>query len=491
MNSSAPRRLRAVAGGKARTASLFDRARALTRLGRNEDAKLAYLELLAQSPEHFGALNNLGALLHDMGYRAAAATAYARAVACHPKNPVGHVNLANALREAGELARAREHCEKALALAPDHAAAHQALAGLLAEFGEEEAAEHHRRLGFGKQQIITLPYHGSGTPISLLLLVSAVGGNIPIRHLLDSQIFRISVIYADYWNEDVALPPHDLVFNTIGDADLCHSALAAAARLLERDSAPVLNPPATVSRSRRTENAIRLARLPGVRTGRTVNLPRTTLRGPRAAEALCEAGLGFPLLLRTPGFHTGRHFLRVESAGELADAVTALPGKELTAIEYLDARGADGNARKYRVMFVNGEILPLHLAVSGDWKVHYFTADMADHAGHRAEEQKFLSDMPRAIGARAMAGLAHIRDALGLDYAGIDFGLNAAGEILLFEANATMVVIAPNPDPRWDYRRAAIARIEMAVRAMLKEKAASRPPLARNRFASIESAAAR
>ena len=70
-----------------------------------------------------------------------------------------------------------------------------------------------------------------------------------------------------------------------------------------------------------------------------------------------------------------------------------------------------------------------------------------------------------------MAALAHIRDALGLDYAGIDFGLNADGEVLLFEANATMVIIPPDGDARWDYRREAIARIQTAVRAMLAQKA--------------------
>jgi len=33
-------------------------------------------------------------------------------------------------------------------------------------------------------------------------------------------------------------------------------------------------------------------------------------------------------------------------------------------IEYLDARGTDGNAQKYRVMMIGGRIYPLHLAIS-------------------------------------------------------------------------------------------------------------------------------
>jgi uncharacterized protein (UPF0210 family) len=79
--------------------------------------------------------------------------------------------------------------------------------------------------------------------------------------------------------------------------------------------------------------------------------------------------------------------------------------------------------------------------------------------------------MPGVLGPIAMAALADIQDALGLDYAGIDFSLSPTGEVLLFEANATMTVVPPGPDKRWDYRRAAIQRVEDAVRKMLAGKA--------------------
>ena len=141
-------------------------------------------------------------------------------------------------------------------------------------------------------------------------------------------------------------------------------------------------------------------------------------------------------------------------------------------IEYLDARGSDGSARKYRAMMIGGEIYPLHLAISRNWKVHYFTSDMADRPDHRQEELAFLSDMRGVLGDRAMAGLAAIRDALGLEYAGVDFGLGRGGELLLFEANATMVIAAPDSDPRWGYRRSAITSAIEAVVALIGGRAA-------------------
>jgi CheY-like chemotaxis protein len=119
---------------------------------------------------------------------------------------------------------------------------------------------------------------------------------------------------------------------------------------------------------------------------------------------------------------------------------------------------------------------PLHLAISQDWKIHYFSADMRDRADHRAEEASFLADMRGVLGHSAMAALERLAETLGLDYGGIDFGLNQQGEILLFEANATMVVEQPEEDRRWDYRRAAVERIHAAVRDLLMTTASAVMP---------------
>ncbi len=130
----------------------------------------------------------------------------------------------------------------------------------------------------------------------------------------------------------------------------------------------------------------------------------------------------------------------------------------MLVIEYLDARGHDGKARKYRVMSIGGQLYPVHLAISEQWKVHYFTAEMGGNPQHQGEESAFLNDMPRVLGPKAMRALEQVRDALGLDYGGIDFGLGRNGEVLLFEANATMLIRPPKPGAHWDYRRATIGR---------------------------------
>ena len=146
------------------------------------------------------------------------------------------------------------------------------------------------------------------------------------------------------------------------------------------------------------------------------------------------------------------------------------PGDDVWLIERLDARDGEGLFRKYRAMFVDRTLYPLHLAISRDWKVHYFTADMADSEENRAKDAAFLEDMAGVIGPSGMAGLERIRAALGLDYGGIDFAVNPRGDILFFEANATMVVYPPSLDPKWAYRRPAVEAVLTAVRTMLTER---------------------
>jgi hypothetical protein len=379
---------------------------------------------------------------------------------------MSRVNLGNMLHENGEFPAARGHFETALRVDPAHAEAHQGLGHVLAELGDEEGARLHRRLGFQDRAVLTLPYRGQGHPVSLLLLVSSVGGNIPTRNLLDDRVFQTHVVVPEFYDRSVPLPPHQVVFNAIGDADLAAPALAAAQSIVALTTARVINLPSAVMATGRADHA-RLAHLPGVRMPLTVTLSRELLLSPDGAAAVARHGFQFPLLVRTPGFHTGRHFLRVESPTNLAASVSQLPGKEITVIEFLDARGADGKARKYRVMMIDGQLYPLHVAISSLWKIHYFTAEMAEQAVNRAEDAEFLENMPGVLGPRAMEALARIQTTLGLDYGGIDFGLSATGDVLLFEANATMVVNAPEPGERWDYRRPAVERIFAAIRRML------------------------
>ncbi|MGD0106104.1 MAG: tetratricopeptide repeat protein [Rhodopila sp.] len=435
-----------------RTDGALRRARDLLTQGDDEAAKQAYLDVLRVDPVHCGALTELGALAHASGHVSAAREAYHQAVHHHPHSTVAHVGYAYLLSEAGDAAAARSHYQAALAGDPDLPQAHQGLARVLTELGEN-AGEHWQK-GFAGHAVVQRRYRGSGAGIPLLLLVAAVGGNVPTQHWIDDRVFAVTAVYADFFDAADALPPHAIMVNAIGDADLCGIALANAERIAARTTAPVINPPAAVRATGRETNARRLADVPDVITPRISPLSQDSV--PR-----------FPLLLRAPGFHTGQFFIRVETEDALPGAAASLPCNDPLAIEYFDTRGPDGLARKYRVMFIGGALYPLHLAISADWKVHHFTASMAGNPAFRAEERRFLGDMPAILGDRAMTALARIEATLGLDYAGVDFALRPDGSLLLFEANATMAIMPPEADPIWNYRRPAASSALAAARRLL------------------------
>ena len=456
---------------------LYLRAQLLEWLGRNDDAREAYFALLTVAPTHFGGLNNLGNVLTRAGKRRAAQAAYEEAVKRHPRNALGRVSLGICLLELEQFDEARTQFEAAIQLDPKNSGAHKGLSYVFSRIGDEAGADIHRRLGYGVEPLEPLAYIGESEPVRALVLVSGTGGNLDAESLFDRRIFAVTKLYVEYYDARGSLPQHDLVFNAVSDADVAQEALHAIPRLLAQggSTAPLINPPQVILPTGRMENARRLGRLEGVVAPQMELLARRELEA-EGADGLQTRGFRFPLLIRLTRQHTGRHFVLIEQAKDFASALAQLPGDEFFVIEYLDARGADGQARKYRVMFVDGKIFPLHLALSPNWKIHYFSADMTENAQNRAEDERFLQDTPSAIGPAALAALERIQTSMGLDYGGVDFAVGSGGELLLFEANASMVVALPGPDPRWDYRRPATQAILDAVRAMLLTRAAKGEP---------------
>jgi tetratricopeptide (TPR) repeat protein len=445
----------------------FGRACCLEDLGRIDEAVQAYVAVLNRQPTHFGGLTNLGSLLFEHGRPTESSPYIVAAATLYPADPVALVNLAQLQANAGDVDLAITTYESVLELKPEFLHAHLGLAKIYAARENSVRAQQHLDLAYAEPKAWSFPYRGTAPPLQVLLLVSALGGDMITNLFFDDEVVQKGVLLADSVRGDITLPPYHVLFNAIGDADRSRPSLERAAAIAATSTGAVINDPAAVLRTGRVETMQRLRGLAGVRAPRTERIARDTL----TAEALTERGYVFPLLLRSPGHHAGDHFAVVATPDALADVAATLPGRELLAIEFLDARGADGAVRKYRVVAVNGRIFPVHLAIAPQWKVHYFSADMADRADHRAEEAAFLEDMPSAVGEHGMRAVAAVCASMGLDYAGVDFGFSAEGTILVFEANATMAVYPPEAGASWGSRRRAVDRVIGAVREMLVERA--------------------
>lgn len=361
---------------------------------------------------------------------------------------------------------AASYFQHALGLSKGDPIVYKMLATVYERLELYEAADRAWRLGYPEGCYSVEPAGANSNPFRLLVLASCLTGNVRLRKFIMPPDFEIRLLTTESYHEGVQIPDCDAVWNIVGDAELCPRALVRAKEILARCDKPVINHPDQVMLTGRPDTPVRLGKYAGVIAPRVQLFPRLKLLAQDGALTLAQNGFAFPLLLRSPGGHTGRNFELITSERDLARTATALPSEELLAISYADTSLADGTFRKYRVMSIGGELYPLHLAISYNWKVHYFSAEMETHAEFRAEEALFLNDMAGVLGKRTLQRLRRIFNKLKLDYAGIDFSLDRDGNIVIYEANATMVILLPNDDPKWDYRRPAITRALDAAKAM-------------------------
>jgi predicted O-linked N-acetylglucosamine transferase (SPINDLY family) len=108
--------------------------------GRLAEAEAIYRRVLAQVPEHAGALHLLGILSLQAGNPARAIELIGRAVALEPQNAAAHSNLGEAYLRAGQWAGAIASAGRAVALQPDLAVAHINLGAALALSGRGSEA---------------------------------------------------------------------------------------------------------------------------------------------------------------------------------------------------------------------------------------------------------------------------------------------------------------------------------------------------------------
>ncbi|HWI25903.1 MAG TPA: hypothetical protein VN668_02970 [Stellaceae bacterium] len=426
------------------------------------DPVAALEEAVAHSPLDPALYRALAAAWRGKGEAAEAMAAELAADALAARAPLALYNVATACFQAGQARQAKRWYELALRLDPDLVGAHRNLAAILENEGRLAEARAHCDAAYGRQSVFVEP--APEEKLRVLVLAAAGLGNVPIEALFPASTATRITWFIDYAKEGEGerLPPYDLVFNAAGDPDRVGPLLPEVDHFLARQSAPLLNPPESVARTARHRLPELLSGLADVAVPPVIRLSRAELADGRAA-----ARLGFPLILRPEGAHGGKGVQLLAGPAELAAAeLGEAEAFYLTA--YRECRSPDGYYRKYRVIFADRTPYPYHLAISQHWLVHYFSADMQHPSWKRAEEERFLADPAHALRRRAWAALAEIGRRLDLDFCGIDFALDAAGNIVVFEANATMAVHLRDSPELFAYKHVHVPKIFAAFGAMLK-----------------------
>lgn len=300
-------------------------------------------------------------------------------------------------------------------------------------------------------------------------------GHFSVKDLVEHE--RVNMFVADICGDnlsEVELPPFDIVINSVSCGDLNPSALRSMDRFLERYPAtPVINRPLCVLESTRRQNFERLGALDGVLFPQS-ELFHNDAAPVAVADRLEALGLGYPLIVRRSGTHTGDSMWKLDDrAALLAHLERAPRDVELYAIAFLDCRGREGLYHKRRAFFIDGVFYPVACLASDIWQIH--SADryrvMADRADLRQEERRYLADPRAFLGTEVFDRLHAIRDLMDLDFFGIDFTVDEDGRLVIYEANAAM---RHNFDyaGAFPYTRAHLERISDAFADMLDRRVA-------------------
>jgi len=445
----------------------FVKASALVALRRVAEAVVAFEKAVAVDPDHAASRLGLGNAYAELDLAERALEQLARAVELDPASKEIHASLGSILYRCGELEAAESECWLALAADPQLIVAHQNLAAIHADRGEMEQSRHHRDQAYGQQALFV---EAAPEPEATVLVLTTSGsGNIPHKYLLPADRFTRLNWFIEYAGADQAeaLPAYDLVFNIIGDPDAADETEAPVAAFLKTCGRPVINDPVKVAATRRDRLSGLLAGVEGLVTPRAARIDAAAIQAQGLASCIQGTDLVYPLLVRPIGSHGGAGLILARGRDAIVEAKVEA-GVYVT--EYVDCRGADGLYRKYRMIFVDGQAFPYHLAVADDWLVHYGTAAMADDVARQSEERRFLEDPRAALGAVAFDAITTLGDRLGLDYAGVDFSVLPDGRAVVFEANATMLVHPEDPDGEFAYKNPHAARIFAAFQAMTADR---------------------
>jgi hypothetical protein len=244
-------------------------------------------------------------------------------------------------------------------------------------------------------------------------------------------------------------------------------------KLLRGARGRVVNRPEMVLRSTRDQVARRLEGIPGLIVPKVIRLQGG--KPAIAMRALERAGVDPPIIVRQIGTHSGKILGRFDT---LAEAVAALETGEHLATQFIDFQSGDGLYRKYRVFFIGPHFILRHMLVSDEWNVH--AKDRVRFMAERPElvaEERALFEHEEFFPASVAQVLAAIRERMGLDFFGMDFGVTPDGKVVLFEANATMSFFPFSPDPQFDYLKRCFAPAQAAFRELLGLPAQAAPAI--------------
>ena len=451
------------------TSSWYDLGDVNLRTGRAQDAIPLYLQALKLTPTHWETRTGLVEALMATKQYAAARTLLQELLAERPQVGWIQYQLGKVCFALNEIKSAIRHFEQAIALDPNDTDSRYWIGGIKQAMGDIDAAEAAYAIAAQIRPLVRRQAIKSPPDFRLLALYAPFNGNTPIQYLFKDATYDIDTLafFGPDEPDCSSLGDIHVIFNLISDADQAEAILPPAGRLAEKLGKPVLNAPSKILRTTRDAVADLLTGIPACRVPRILRLGAGADVSVAALETLLP--FRFPVLARPAGTHGGDDFEKIENFDELARFLAGRPKDDRYVIEYIHYASSDGHFRKYRFIFIGEKMLPYHLAIGNDWKVHHVSTDMANQPWMQQEESAFLANPAAVFNAAHYQALRVVRERFGLDYLGVDCGLDPDGHLVVFEVNASMLVHDDNAE--FPYKDPFVRVIKNAFDAMLRDRA--------------------
>jgi glutathione synthase/RimK-type ligase-like ATP-grasp enzyme len=439
--------------------------------GRFSDAVLALQQASAAMPLSLDVYRLLAEALQADGQTADAMSARIGIDAIGRRCALDLYQIGRVYSKHGQWEAAGHWYERALIIDPEMVAAHIGFAWALRQLDRKAESDHHAHAAYRRQSVF-IEAKANTQRRTVLVLCAPDYGNIPFKHLLPSARNRLIRWVLDYGvvGPRPRLPRYDIVFNAIGDADLAIRSQDSIARFMARTDKPVLNQPSRVDASARDRIRQLLRGVDGIHVPITTRWHRHGGPAQEIHGAIARGGHSYPVIVRPVGEHGGEGVVLLRTA----DDTSELPSMdEMYLTSYCEYQSADGNFRKYRVIYVDRQPFPYHLAIGSQWLLHYGTADMLCAPWKTEEERRFLDDPAAVLGAAAWEALHEIGRRMDLDYCGIDFSMLPDGRVLVFEVNATMLARPEMEDDGLRFKNVYVHRIYDALDSLMDRVMAS------------------
>ncbi len=307
-------------------------------------------------------------------------------------------------------------------------------------------------------------------------------GNYPSQlanRLSDS--FRFVSVLADAPNIETAmrqLPCPALAVNNYVNAErlLVGDTLQKVSTAEDSLGIPVINHPRIAMQATRQKNSERFANVPGIVASRISRY--LSDRSQRAALISdIEGRYAYPLIVRTVFQQMGEGTWLVQNRRGLGEALDKTDGQQFYAINYINLRHRNGYFRNMRAAFVNREWILVRVDYSESWNVRtrrreYIRDFYYKNHGLMELADDTIVNPEKHLAPASFRALDTIGQMMPLDIFGVDFDISDEGDLVLFEANATMNLLSSALE-EVDYPQVTQLKFLDAVRSFFRQRAAS------------------